>query len=54
MNIIDKATQQAFEDIINKTIIPEYPCRRCTTGYSLSQFDYCGRCIKELIDDEEG
>ena len=53
MNPIDKIIKDTFEGSLDQIIIPEYPCRRCTEGYSFSPFSFCDECIEELIEEGE-
>ncbi|GAG52266.1 unnamed protein product, partial [marine sediment metagenome] len=52
MNPLSKITEGTFE-ILDKIVIPEFPCRRCGEGYSFSPFSFCDKCINELIEEEE-
>jgi len=52
MNPIDEITQGTFEDVINKALVPEYPCRKCGIHFNYEPDDLCLWCIDELINDK--
>lgn len=54
MNPIDKITEGTFEDVINKALVPEYPCRKCGKHYNYEPDDLCLWCIDEMIHRLEG
>lgn len=42
----------SIEDMLDGRPIPEFPCRRCPTGYVYNKGDYCDNCIEEIISRE--